>query len=45
MPGLDFLHTDDHGESRWFRVSAAPFRRDSKVAGAVVYIAQYTLTY
>ena len=38
MPGLDFLHTDDQGESRWFRVSAAPFRRDQKVAGAVVYI-------
>ncbi|NUR44901.1 MAG: PAS domain S-box protein, partial [Sphingomonas sp.] len=38
MPGLDFLHTDDQGGSRWFRVTAAPFRRDQKVAGAVVYI-------
>ncbi|MBV8687575.1 MAG: PAS domain-containing protein [Alphaproteobacteria bacterium] len=37
-PGLDFLHTDDRGETRWFRVSAAPFRRDREVAGAVAYI-------
>jgi len=37
-PGLDFLHTDDRGEKCWFRVSAAPFRRDRRVAGAVAYI-------
>lgn len=37
-PGLDFLHTDDQGQTCWFRVSAAPFRRDDKIAGAVAYI-------
>ena len=37
-PGLDFLHTDDGGEERWFRVSAAPFRHDQEIGGAVAYI-------
>ncbi len=37
-PGLDFLRTDDRGEGRWFRVSAAPFRHNNEVAGAVAYI-------
>jgi PAS domain S-box-containing protein len=37
-PGLDFLHTDDRGEGRWFRVSAAPFHQNDEVGGAVAYI-------
>jgi PAS domain S-box-containing protein len=37
-PGLDFLHTDDRGDHCWFRISAAPFRNDHEIAGAVVFI-------
>ena len=37
-PGADFLHTDEGGEERWFRVSAAPFRQDQEIGGAVAYI-------
>ena len=37
-PGVDFLHVDDRDEEHWFRVSAAPFRRNQEVAGAVAHI-------
>ncbi|HVU31007.1 MAG TPA: PAS domain-containing protein [Sphingomicrobium sp.] len=37
-PGLDFLHTDDVGETCWYRVSSAPFRSAQEIVGAVVYI-------